>query len=133
MGRGSLRVSRGGIRFGLAAEFFSVQPVPKSGAWPFRGKASTCGALSLRLSAVGLALRRVLSRSDQSGQSLVHQAEKALQRIGRTQFDVNAPDADFQARRNFKKPQTHLPIEALASSVPFKRFLCKLEKLGSRR
>ena len=34
--------------------------------------------------------------------------EKLFERIGRAQFDVDPPDADFEPGGNFKKPQPDL-------------------------
>jgi hypothetical protein len=49
----------------------------------------------------------------QSSQPLVHQAEEPLERIGRTQFDMDTPDADGQTSRNLKE-DSRLSLRELA-------------------
>jgi|SRR6266478_5889044 hypothetical protein len=56
-----------------------------------------CGATG------GLAFSRRLSGSAQGSQSLVNQPKERLKRISRTEFDVDAPDADGQSSRNLKE------------------------------
>jgi len=61
-----------------------------------------CGATG------GLCFWRRLSGSAQGSQPLVNQPEERLQRISRTEFDMDAPDAGLQSSRNFKESQTDL-------------------------
>jgi len=63
--------------------------------------------------ACSTALGSTLSGSAKSTQSVVDQVEKPLQRISRTQFDVDAPDAGFQTGCNLKESQTDLADRGL--------------------
>ena len=44
----------------------------------------------------------------QSPESMMDLGEKPFEGIGRAQFDVDPPDADFEPGGNFKKPQPDL-------------------------
>ncbi len=76
----------------------------------FRGRCFSEPARCLR--ACGPTCETVFSRrlsgSAQDSQPLVNQSEERLQRISRTEFDMDSPDAGLQSSRNFKEPQTDL-------------------------
>ena len=65
-----------------------------------------CCELAVELGQTGFS--RGLSGSAQGSQPLVNQPEERLQRISRTEFDMDAPDAGLQSSRNFKESQTDL-------------------------
>ena len=62
----------------------------------------------------------------QGTESLVNQAEKRFERIGRAEFDVDTPSARFEPSCNVKSRKRIRPIEADSSSVPFKTSACRV-------
>ena len=94
----------------LAEDGLSFMWVLGSRFFPRQGQKFSATGVPARAccAAIGWLWAGKLPRSLQSSQALVHQAEESLERISRTQFDVDTPDADGQTSRNLKESQTNL-------------------------
>ena len=76
------------------------------------GDAALCwfGAEANLLAGVGTLKEGLIRRwlDSQGSEPMMDLGEKPFERIGRAQFDVDPPNADFEPGSNFKKPQPDL-------------------------